>query len=127
MSKMQKRKPDDCPPVEDHEPDYRFTLANERTFLAWIRTALALLAGSVAIVELVPVVAIPDGRKILGALLAIISIAIVIYSCWRWRSVQQAMHHDAPLPRSLNIPLLTGAIIVIGILVLLFVIAFGAR
>jgi putative membrane protein len=32
---------------EGTEPDYRFTLANERTFLAWIRTALALLAGGV--------------------------------------------------------------------------------
>jgi putative membrane protein len=36
------------------EPDYRFTLANERTFLAWIRTSLALLAGGVAVVQLVP-------------------------------------------------------------------------
>ena len=32
------------------EPDPRFTLANERTFLAWVRTALALLAGMVALV-----------------------------------------------------------------------------
>ena len=32
---------------EGDDPDYRFTLANERTFLAWIRTALALLAGGV--------------------------------------------------------------------------------
>ena len=31
------------------EPDPRFTLANERTFLAWIRTALALIAGGVAL------------------------------------------------------------------------------
>lgn len=31
------------------EPDPRFTLANERTFLAWIRTALAFLAGGVAV------------------------------------------------------------------------------
>lgn len=30
---------------EGKEPDYRFTLANERTFLAWVRTGLALLAG----------------------------------------------------------------------------------
>jgi putative membrane protein len=34
---------------EGQEPDYRFSLANERTFLAWIRTALALLAGGVFI------------------------------------------------------------------------------
>ncbi|WP_163540613.1 YidH family protein, partial [Klebsiella pneumoniae] len=33
-------------------PDYRFSLANERTFLAWIRTALALLAGAIAIEQL---------------------------------------------------------------------------
>jgi len=32
---------------DGEEPDYRFSLANERTFLAWIRTALALLAGGV--------------------------------------------------------------------------------
>ena len=31
-------------PEKDQEPDYRFTLANERTFLAWMRTALATLA-----------------------------------------------------------------------------------
>ncbi|MGH3672809.1 MAG: DUF202 domain-containing protein, partial [Pseudonocardiaceae bacterium] len=37
---------------EEFEPDYRFTLANERTFLAWLRTALALLAAAVAVVQL---------------------------------------------------------------------------
>lgn len=37
----------------DVEPDYRFTLANERTFLAWQRTALGLLAAAVALVQLV--------------------------------------------------------------------------
>jgi putative membrane protein len=110
---------------DGHEPDYRFTLANERTFLAWIRTALALLAGSVAIAQLVPPLAVYDARKILGGLLAIISIAIVVYSGLRWRSVQKAMRHDAPLPPSLTIWLFTGAIILIGFLVLLFVIAFG--
>src|ERR1043165_2701247 len=39
---------------EGQDPDYRFTLANERTFLAWIRTSLALLAAAVALVQLVP-------------------------------------------------------------------------
>jgi putative membrane protein len=125
MSMMQKPKLDHYSLVEDHEPDYRFTLANERTFLAWIRTSLALLAGSVAIAQLIPPLAIHDARKILGGLLAIISIAIVVHSGLRWRSVQKAMRHDAPLPPSLAIWLLTGAIILIGFLVLLFVIAFG--
>ena len=42
----------------EFEPDYRFTLANERTFLAWERTALGLLAAAVAVVQLVPELAV---------------------------------------------------------------------
>src|SRR2546423_9025501 len=56
--------------VEEFEPDYRFTLANERTFLAWLRTALALLAAAVAVVQLVPEFALPGARRISRGLLA---------------------------------------------------------
>ena len=38
----------------DTEPDVRFTLANERTFLAWNRTALALVVAGLGIVQLLP-------------------------------------------------------------------------
>ncbi len=34
------------------EPEARFTLANRRTFLAWSRTALALVAAGLASVQL---------------------------------------------------------------------------
>lgn len=34
------------------EPDARFSLANERTFLAWIRTSLALVVSGVALIAL---------------------------------------------------------------------------
>ena len=44
---------------EEHEPDYRFTLANERTFLAWQRTALGLLAAAVAVIQFVPSLSVP--------------------------------------------------------------------
>lgn len=33
-------------------PDYRFSLANERTFLAWIRTALGFLAAGLGLINL---------------------------------------------------------------------------
>jgi putative membrane protein len=125
MSMMQKPKLENHTLVEDHEPDYRFTLANERTFLAWIRTAFALLAGSVAIVQLVPHFSFPDARKILGGLLAVISIEIVLHSAWRWHSVQQAMRRDAPLPSSATVWLLTGGGILVGIIVFVLVISFG--
>ena len=48
------------------EPDYRFTLANERTFLAWQRTSLGLMAAAVAVVQFMPELAIPGLRHVLG-------------------------------------------------------------
>lgn len=125
MSTLQTAAGNERPQANGHEPDYRFTLANERTFLAWIRTALAMLAGSVAIVQLVPHFAVPDARKTIGGLLAVISIAMVAYSGLRWHSVQQAMRQDAPLPSSWTIWLLSFGVLLIGCLVLLLFIAFG--
>lgn len=115
----------DSNPPEEHEPDYRFTLANERTFLAWIRTALALLAGSVAIEQLVPEFAFPEARRLLAGMLAVISIAIVASSAMRWRSAQQAMRRDAPLPSTLMPWLLAAGIVVVGCLVLTLVLVLG--
>jgi hypothetical protein len=51
----------------EFELDYRFTLANERTFLAWQRTALGLLAAAVAVVHLVPETTMPGTRHVLSA------------------------------------------------------------
>ncbi len=48
------------------DPDVRFTYANERTFLAWNRTALALIATGVAATQLLPALDIRFGRRILG-------------------------------------------------------------
>ena len=66
-------RPTDAP--SEVEPDYRFTLANERTFLAWERTALALLAAAVAVAQLVPELTIPGARQVLGVLLAVLATA----------------------------------------------------
>lgn len=125
ISALQTNTRDDFVQDEGHEPDYRFTLANERTFLAWIRTAFALLAGSVAMVQLVPHFALAEERKALGGLLAIISIAIAVHSGLRWHSVQQAMRRDAPLPSSMPVWLLTGGTILVSTIVFLSVAIFG--
>lgn len=109
----------------DHEPDYRFTLANERTFLAWIRTALALLAGAVAVMQLVPDFGLPEGRKLLSGLLAVLSVATVAGSALRWRSAQWAMRCDAPLP-STRLPwLLASGVILVGLIVIVLALVFG--
>lgn len=92
--------------VEDHEPDYRFTLANERTFLAWIRTALGLLAGGVAVHQLVSSLGVSGARTSLAVGCLVLSIVLAVGAYSHWRSVQRAMRRDAPLPGNTLVPVL---------------------
>jgi len=102
------------------EPDYRFTLANERTFLAWIRTALGLVAAGVAVRRLIPRFAVPGARTALA--LGCIALAIVLAgaSYPRWRQVQLAITRGEPIPRSWVMPLVAGGVVVIAALAAVF-------
>ena len=101
--------------------DYRFTLANERTFLAWIRTALALIAGGVAVVQLAPALSIPGVRHGLGTALTVAGGVLAVLAVRRWRDVQAAMIAGADLPRSRMPVLLGGAIVVLTIALIVVV------
>ena len=87
-------------PVTDTEPDYRFTLANERTFLALIRTALALLAAGVAAGELFGSGADESLHALLGSVCVALATTLAVGAFHRWRQVQAAMRRGAPLPGS---------------------------
>ncbi|GAA3325000.1 YidH family protein [Paeniglutamicibacter sulfureus] len=88
------------------EPDPRFTLANERTFLAWIRTALAFLAGGIAL-EAFAAAAFPGPlRTGISVLLIVIGMLISAGSALRWRSIEMSMRQAKPLPLPLIIPIL---------------------
>lgn len=82
------------------EPDYRFTLANERTFLAWIRTALALLAAGVLLdqfsTKLQPHFVIVS----VAAVMCILSAVMCWVAYQRWAVNEQAMRHRRALPHS---------------------------
>lgn len=99
------------PAAEEREPDYRFTLANERTFLAWIRTSLALLAGGVALMQLVPRFSIHGVRHLLSVLLVAAGGTLAALAVRRWHRVQQAMRQGAALPTS-RIPFAVGVALV---------------
>lgn len=90
------------------DPDARFSMANERTFLAWVRTSLALLAGGVAVIQLVPSFAVPGGRHILGIALIVLSIVVAVSSYRHWALSEQAMRLGHPLPPS-PLPRVLGA------------------
>jgi putative membrane protein len=84
------------------EPDIRFTLANERTFLAWNRTALALVVAGLGIVQLLPPFpGVPWGRHVLGVPLIVLGAVVAVTSYWEWRRTQAALRRGAPLPRSM--------------------------
>lgn len=100
------------------EPDYRFTLANERTFLAWIRTALALIAGGVAVAQLLGPFAVPWGRRGLATALIAAGVVVAAASVRRWRRVQRAIRAHADLPVTHLPVVLTGFLLVVGAAVL---------
>lgn len=80
------------------EPDPRFTLANERTFLAWIRTSLGLTAGAVAL-EAFAGDEIPEVvRTPLACVLLVLAGLLAIVAFRRWISIEFAMRHKQPLP-----------------------------
>ncbi|QAY73413.1 DUF202 domain-containing protein [Agromyces protaetiae] len=85
---------------EGEDPDYRFTLANERTFLAWIRTALALLAGGVLLHQLAPTLGPRVAVVILSVALGVAAAALSVLSYTRWRRNEIAIRTGRPLPFS---------------------------
>ena len=104
--------------VVECEPDYRFTLANERTFLAWQRTALGLLAAAVAVVQLVPELSIPGARHALAVLLAVLASVTAGMGLLRWRQVDRAIRIGNPLPRHPTPAYLAVGLTALGLLTL---------
>lgn len=102
------------------EPDYRFTLANERTFLAWVRTSLALAAGGLGAVSLIPHV---YGSEALGILLLALSFATAATSYRRWALNEMAMRLGEALPPSRLPQLMAGGTALVALVAaVLFVI-----
>ena len=99
------------------EPDPRFTLANERTFLAWIRTALALIAAGVALEALnLPIQ--PTLRLIASLILLGLGLLVPILAWATWGKVERALRHNTPLPGSrVALPLVIGIAAVAALLI----------
>lgn len=107
------------------EPDPRFTLANERTFLAWIRTALALLAGGIAVETFTGDIFPENVRRLLAVLLMALALAISGPAFYRWLSVERAMRHRQALPFPLLVPVLSLGVAVATLCVLYFLLLRG--
>jgi putative membrane protein len=99
------------------EPDARFSLANERTFLAWVRTALALLASGVALEALdLP---IQENLRFAAALvLVVVGLVAPVLAWLGWARAERAVRLQRPLPAPSSFGLLVVGVVLAGALVL---------
>lgn len=114
--------PSGSDPAPAH-PDYRYSLANERTFLAWVRTSLALLAAGIGVVAVPSHFSTRVGRHILGLLLVLIGVLAASGSYLRWRANEAAIRDGAPLPSSRGMPVIAAGLTGFAVLALVLVIA----
>jgi putative membrane protein len=100
----------------ENEPDVRFTFANERTFLAWNRTALALIATGIAATQLLPDFHVTGGRRLLGLPLVALGAWVAGASLKHWRANERALRRGEPLPRSPMPIILSAGIVVVAVI-----------
>ena len=91
-------------------PDTRFVLANERTLLAWIRTALALLASAGAVHQFTDV----SGRTAIAVCLALAGIGTAVAGGSRYLATSSAMRAGVEPPTARSPVVLAAAVTVIG-------------
>ncbi|MEC5189751.1 MULTISPECIES: YidH family protein [unclassified Arthrobacter] len=103
------------------DPDPRFTLANERTFLAWIRTSLAMVAGGIAVEAFTLELFTPELRKTVSVLLLLLGLVTGGGSFFRWLNVERAMRRQIPLPAPLLAPVLAAGGAIVAAVLMVFV------
>ncbi|MBQ1045948.1 MULTISPECIES: YidH family protein [unclassified Micromonospora] len=106
-------------------PDYRFSLANERTFLAWLRTGLALVAGGLAAAQFLPPLRLAHLREALAIALLLLGAAVSIRAVDHWARTERAMRLNEELPAS-RFPAVLALIVAVGALLLVAVLLGGA-
>lgn len=101
------------------EPDARFSLANERTFLAWIRTSLAFVAAGIALEALQ--LPIHPGLRLAAALVFIaLGLLAALQSFLGWMATERALREQRPLPGPS-----AGAVVCVGVVLAVALIMVG--
>lgn len=109
-------------PTVGRTPDYRFSLANERTFLAWIRTSLALIAGGLASAQFLPILHL---REIIAVSLLLLGAVIAIRAVDHWARTERAMRLGEDLPGS-KFPAILAIVVALGAVLLIILVLVRA-
>jgi putative membrane protein len=115
--------PDPTPHEPDQpSPDPRFLLANERTYLAWMRTALALLAGAAAVLAVD--LGLADGMQTaISIMLSLLALGVCVQGWRSWRHRDRALHSFTPIPAAGGAALLAAGLLVVTVVLLVAVLA----
>jgi putative membrane protein len=105
----------DAAASEPRRPDTQAELANERTYLAWLRTGLALVAVGVAAEQLLPAEGIIWARQLIGVSLILAGVLTASLARWRWQRVDHAVRAGSPIPQPMLGYLVAAAIVVNGL------------
>ncbi|BCJ58096.1 YidH family protein [Micromonospora endophytica] len=106
-------------------PDYRFSLANERTFLAWLRTGLALVAGGLAAAQFLPRMPLVHLREAISVSLLLLGGAVAIRAVDHWARTERAIRLGRELPAS-RFPAVLALVVGLGALLLVAAVLVGA-
>jgi len=99
----------DRPADRPADPDARYLLANERTFLAYERTAIGLVAAALAVIHLLD----PEWpQQVLGGMLLVAGAVAAVGGYLRFRGVDRAMRAGEPLPSNPAAHLVALAVII---------------
>jgi putative membrane protein len=100
---------------EGRQPDTQAELANERTYLAWLRTGLALVAVGVAAERILPAEGIIWARQSIGVSLILAGVLTAGLARRRWREVDRAVRAGRPIPRPIVGYVVAAAIVLDGL------------
>ncbi|MFC7547500.1 YidH family protein [Plantactinospora sp. GCM10030261] len=106
-------------------PDYRFSLANERTFLAWLRTGLALIAGGLAVAQFLPRLSTPQVREALAVGLLALGALVAVRAVDHWARTERAIRLGEELPAS-RFPAVLALMVGVGAILLIVAVLTGA-
>ncbi len=100
------------------EPDARFTLANERTFLAWIGVGLALISVGVGLESLA--LSLSPGFRLAASIVLILGGLVCPVQAWfGWMKVEIALREERPLPFPALVVVLPVILVIAAVLALL--------
>ena len=95
--------------------DARFTLAAERTVLAWVRTALGFMAAGVAVVYVAADIEHPVLETALGLVMVGLGCLIALLGAWRWRKTMRALREGGEMPGPSHVTFLVVGIVVVAV------------